>query len=128
MTYWSRFAAVVASGLLLFAAGARADDPAAPAAAPATATADPPHSIMLDGVTVKSRVGRPPDVDENFHRARDLIAQYGTHPLDSQWSQLTAALAQRFSLLPITPPQASEDLADRADAIAHEVFEPGKHP
>ena len=83
---------------------------------------------MLDGVTVKGHVARAPEVDESFQKAREAIAKFGAHPRESKLSQTVAALAQRFSLLPTEAPQASTDLADRADAIAHEVFEPGKNP
>lgn len=103
----ARASRALALVLLLSATAARADE-----------AATPPSSVLLDGVTVKGN--RQPQADESFLKARESIARFGAHPRESQTSQVLSALGQRFSLLPTTPPQASTDSADRADAAAHE--------
>jgi hypothetical protein len=89
----------------------------APAAAP-TAREPPveaPPSVMLKGVTVKARPATP--ADESLGKARQAVAQAMQHRPASV-GDVAAALAHRFSILPDTPPEASHDSADRADAIA----------
>lgn len=105
----ARASRVLALALVLGTTAAQADE--------ATA-ATPPSEVLLDGVTVKGN--RQPQADESFLKAREAIARFGAHPRESPTSQVLSALAQRFSLLPTTPPQASTDSADRADAAAHE--------
>ena len=86
---------------------AQADEPAVP-----------PSAVLLDGITVRGN--RQPAADESFLKVREAIARFGARPRESRVSQTLSALGQRFSLLPTTPPQASSDSADRADAAAHE--------
>ena len=87
---------------------------------PAGATASEPltdetPSVMLKGVTVKARAAPP--ADESLSKARQTIAKAMQHR-PASIGNVAAAVAHRFSILPETPPEASHDSADRADAIA----------